>query len=182
MHQNVPVFNPNPKGQSLLEVVVLIGLALVIVTGLTIVTVNGLKNSQYSQNQAQATRLAKDAIDKVRTMSDQNCPVAVGAGPTYYYWYDNSSLIWPVRLSNTNTYRFQQGFNCGPAQPSGTILVSQPANTPDNSIPTPLQGTFRRFITIDDFSANQKRVNVRVEWTDLSGQHKSDLTTIIGQN
>src|SRR5258708_4225759 len=76
-------------GQSLLEVVVLIGLALVIVTGLTVVTINGLKNTQFSQNQAQATRFAQDAVDCVRSIKDTNKPITIGGSP--YYWYDASS-------------------------------------------------------------------------------------------
>ncbi len=166
------------KGQSLLEVVVLVGLALVIVTGLTIVTINGLKNSQFSQNRAQATRFAQDAIDCIRSIKDQNKPIKIDTDT--YYWYDASAtklLIWAAPANTfPNTFKI---LNPPPAQ----SCVGLQNAAFDNSLPTALKSTFTRTINMEDYGgASQKKVTVVVSWTDVSGTHNSTMATVIAKN
>ena len=56
------------KGQSLLELVVSVGLLVVVVTALAVTMINGLRNSQFSQNQSQATKLAQEGLDGVKNV------------------------------------------------------------------------------------------------------------------
>jgi type II secretory pathway pseudopilin PulG len=182
----------NQLGQSLMEMVVLIGLALVIVTGLTLVTISGLKNSQFSQNQSQATRLAQEAIDCVRNLRDKNLPVCIGGtgtpdvctGGTPFYWYDrenptHASQIW---ANNTNN-----NFAISPAGGCAG-LISVAATAPDTSLSASFSSTFTRTIHIQDYPSAtctapnthcQQRVSVTTQWTDISGTHQSQLSTIL---
>ncbi len=154
-------------GQSLLEVIVLIGLALVIVTGLTVVTVNGLKNSQFSQNKAQATRLAQEGIDCVRTVRDKNWTVTISG--TAYYWYNTTPFIWTFPISTPRTFSILPG------------CIGLTESATDTSLSTAYSSTFTRVITIQDFNGNtnQKRITVVVRWNDISGQHQSQLVTVL---
>ncbi len=176
----------NNLGQSLLEVIVLMGLALVIVTGLTVVTVNGLKNSQFSQNQAQATRLAEEGIDCVRTIRDKNLPVCIGgtgpacAGGTAFRWYDRETYpnqMWSFNLPAPGSFFMittLPGNSC-------TGLQNTTATPPnDTSVGLPFSSTFSRRISIQNYNViTQKRVTVLVLWNDISGLHQSQLVTVL---
>lgn len=57
-------------GQTLLEVVVAVGIALVVVGALTVAATNAVRNASLSRNQTQATRLAQDGIETARALRD----------------------------------------------------------------------------------------------------------------
>lgn len=159
----------NQKGQSLLEIVIALGLALIISTGLIITTVNGLKNSQFSKNQAQATKYAQEAIDQVRTIRDRDYTVC---GPSNI---DRFSDLWPVGVCSVAcSYNLKKSSTDGycPGDKSSPIWLK------DSSSPETI-GNFKRQILIDTFALNQKRVTVNVSWTDISGFHQSQLVTIL---
>lgn len=60
------------SGQSLLEAVIASGMILIVVGGLVAVVVGALKNSQFSKNQALATKYGSEAMEKVRVYRDQH--------------------------------------------------------------------------------------------------------------
>src|SRR5436190_1935218 len=82
----------NNRGQSLLEIVVTLGLGLIIITGISIVAINGLKNSQFSKNQAVATKLAQEGLERVRQIRSQNCPTSIAS--TNIPWYNAGTTIY----------------------------------------------------------------------------------------
>jgi hypothetical protein len=175
-------------GQSLLEMVVLIGLALVIVTGLTIVTVNGLKNSQFSQNQAQATRLTQEAIDCVRTAKDKNLPVCVDGtwntvscdGGTAYYWYDRETASYVNQIWGDNAVRNYKILTNVSSSCVG--LQSVASGEKDTSLGPSFSSTFTRTIRMQHIPvSSDKRVTVNVSWSDISGMHQSNLATILSR-
>lgn len=205
-HQQLVRFKLNQLGQSLIEVVVLVGLALVIVTGLTIVTVNGLKNSQFSQNQAQATRLAQEAIDCIRSVRDKNLPMCIGGsgstctGGTRYYWYDRetpqfSNQVWSLSFLSPGTnfslvFPAGNSSNCIGLQSTTAVGNNNCSSLPlatmtDSSLNAgPFAQTFSRTINFQDDtnlspSTDFKRVNVTVYWSDISGSHCSQIVTIL---
>lgn len=169
-------------GQSLLEMVILIGFALVIVTGLTIVTINGLKNSQFSQNQTQAAGLAQEAIDCVRSIRAKNRPVNFISVSDTYYWYDRespgqSNQIWDRSLPGIYFSISTSGNSCNGLVQSGL------SDNSDSSLSSGFNKTFVRKIYISDYynNSNQKKVDVSVSWIDISGTHQSQITTLLSR-
>lgn len=65
------------KGQTLIELIVVIAVIIVVVAALTFATIASLRNANFSQNQAQATKLAQEGLEKVRILRDRD---TTGAG------------------------------------------------------------------------------------------------------
>ena len=159
------------KGQTLLELTVLIGVMLAVIAGLAITTINGLKNSQLSQNQAQATKLAQEGLENLRTAKERNCPVVLSSGS--YSWYGEGNLIWGTSIAAPVSVQVSLG----------SCSVSVQAN--DNvNMPSTLISRFTRIITIQDETGNtnQKKIVSSVGWTDISGTHNSNLVTILSND
>ena len=76
------------KGQSLLEVVVALSVALLVILALVRVTIIAMRNAQFAKNQAMATQSAQEVMETVRAYRDQNswetfvndCESITGAG------------------------------------------------------------------------------------------------------
>jgi Tfp pilus assembly protein PilV len=171
------------RGQSLLELTVLVGLALIVVSGLVIVTVNGLKNSQYSQNQTQATKLAQEGMDEVKSIEDRNCAVSTGS---LYLWYNSKNggadLVWSNSWSTPQSFQITNYSTC-----SETLAgLTTAAHDID---PNTAGGIFTRDVTIEDYSSSSncnpssscKVVKVQVTWSDYSGNHNSQLSTLLSE-
>lgn len=60
------------KGQSLLEVVIALAVIIIIVGALTFATISSIRNGQVAKAHAQATKLAQEGIEWVRTGRDRN--------------------------------------------------------------------------------------------------------------
>lgn len=172
------------RGQSLLEVTIAIGVAVLIVTAITIVTVNGLRNSQFAQNQTQATKLAQDGLEQVKAVRDRDGIVTIGSSTASW-----SSQNWSGcgsgctfslgRIDSQSLCAASSNFNA-----TACLLSS------DSSKPQPIPSTiFYSLITILDCSsssspppecgANQKKITSEVSWSDFSGSHQSYLETIL---
>lgn len=156
------------KGQTLLELTILIGVMLAVVAGLAITTINGLKNSQLSQNQAQATKIAQEGLENLRTAKERNCSVVISG--VSYKWYGDGSLIWDINVAMPTSVQVSLG----------SCTVSEQTNDNANMSAT-LINRFTRVITIQDEvgNMNQKKVVSSVSWTDISGLHNSNLVTIL---
>jgi Tfp pilus assembly protein PilV len=161
--------SPNQKGQSLLELVVLIGVIVIVVTGMVATLVYGLKNSSFSQNQLQATKLAQEGLELMRTARQRNCVVNVGAFP--YYWSPQlgQTTIWNQSAIFTGSTFFRVN------------LQATPCNVTSNASAESFStvGPFNRTITLTDLTQSQLRVTSIVTWTDPSGSHSSNLSTIL---
>lgn len=162
-------------GQSLLEVLIVLAVAIVVMTALVGVILNGLKNAKFAQNQAKSTKYAQEAVEQITAMRDRN------------------SLI---------------NFN-GTSQPfSNLFVVFSSASTPScilpdtsaqcyfklsSSISPPLQqvsyplgikqslgnGLSREIYFENGSSKDEKKLTVKVIWTDASGDHESNLQTVL---
>lgn len=157
------------KGQSLLELVIAIGLVMVIVTGIALTTINGLKNSQFSKNQTQATKLAQEALEQVRTIRDRD-----------YYVCRGSCQRWSEFWSDTQC---STGFPCTFTLSTTGCTISGLPDVPFCLVQSTGQsiGNFKREVIISDLSTSlfRKRVTSRISWTDISGEHNSELVTIL---
>lgn len=172
------------KGQSLLEIVVLIGVVVIIGSGLVVVTLTSLKNSQFSKNQLQATKYAQGAIDAIRTIRDRNSVVCFN--PTISHWED----FWAESLCNTDTNKCY--FNLQYSAPGNQPLCSindgnqqywlKKVNS-ENDTESLESGNLKRLVQIISVNAaagqEEKKVITTVSWTDVSGSHQSQLITIL---
>ncbi len=185
----------NQKGQSLMELVVVIAVMVIVIGALTFATIASLRNAQFSQNQAQATKLAQQGIERVRTGRDRNQAIntqgglgnvtswngdAGGNGSIWQYQIDgncgNTKLTPPVfcffNINNSGVLTYNTSYGKNPDNPNQETL-------PPNSESVP---PFKRAIIIYDDVASrntQKTVTAVVTWSDFSGSHESRLTTIL---
>lgn len=163
------------KGQSLLEIALAIGLVVMVASALVVTTLNGLKNSQFSQNQARATKLAQEGIEQVKTAKLRNCTVIYSSNN--YKWVNDgvSHTVWAnltsqLGTSQVNEKIFRIDLTSTPCQ------VRHDVNSSGERF-----DIFTRKITFrqDDLRGSDLRVKSEVSWTDISGTHKSELVTIL---
>lgn len=64
-------FSLGENGNSLLEVLVAATVGVLVVTALTFATIFSIRNARFAQNSAQATKLAQEGLEKVRTQRDR---------------------------------------------------------------------------------------------------------------
>jgi len=60
------------SGQSLVEMIVAIGVLVVVIVSLVSITTVSLQNASFSRDQSLATKYAQDGIAKIRSYRDQN--------------------------------------------------------------------------------------------------------------
>ncbi len=167
------------NGQSLIELMVGLSLVTVVVGALAIITTYGLRNSQFSKNQSQATKYAQENLEKVRAIRSGNygiCPPS-SACTTW------DSTFWTRTFSAGEKYTITSCSINSITVPYCLVTMGGPAPTPT---PAPIANTvFSQEVIVlnEPISApppyNQKKVISRVYWTDNTGQHSSDLVTIL---
>lgn len=170
------------KGQSLMELVVGIGLVTIVAGALAIVTVNSLRNTQFSKNQVQATKLAQENLEKVRTIKNNNYGVCRQSDPggICSTWED----IWPVQFGKQSTTCIE-GCTFKIIGTCSTVGASQPLCLqyidPGTASRANLGNGFSGVIIIEDEGVLQKKVTSRVFWSGASGESSSDLATIFSK-
>lgn len=173
LHSALNTLHSN-KGSTLLEVLVSLALVLFVVTALTLTTINGLKNSQLSQNQLQATKFAQEGVEQVKQARERNCEIHLTADSTPYVWYGPGQSIYSRNLGADFKLNVP-GVRLG-SLPRPVCSLDQV--TADEV----LESKFNRKITIqDDVTVNKKRVIVRVSWTDFSGPHTTEVVTVLSE-
>lgn len=175
----------NSFGQSLLELVISIGLILIIITAVTILTVNGLKNSQFSRNQVQATKLAQEGVEKMRTIRDNNFTICG--------WASSANTVapnglWSAACPAGCRYILQQTAGTCGATPTSALWVNFTASSSLFESVNIGGIIYQRVITVTNgtdlsgaANVNVKRINVTVTWTDSSGTHNSNVETILSR-
>lgn len=141
-------------GQSLLEVLTALGVAVLIITGLVALAVYGLRNAQHGKNTETATRLTGQATEQVRTVRDRQAW-------TVFRTYSINSCFQVNNLSWT-----LQQVACGGTQLSGEF------------------SNFLREIRLtdrSDASGEGRLVTVTVFWTDSQGLNQVKTDTILTQ-
>ena len=86
------------KGQSLIEIVVVLSVASVVITALMISVINSLKNAQFAQMQSRSTKYAQDGAEKVRAVRDRDGRVVFNytGGSTAKF-----SDLWNLHMSGS---------------------------------------------------------------------------------
>lgn len=174
----------NSSGQAFLELVISLTLLTIIVLAITLATANGLKSSQFAKNQVQATKLAQEGIEKVRAIRDRNYTVCGdSANPTSLNKFNS---LWTTPCAGSSCkYVLRPPVNGSSQTCGGTVVVDpywiQYTPTPEAFVVN--NYTFQRSVEITDSgspsSMSVKEVRVKVSWRDSSGDHSSDLVTIL---
>ena len=171
----------NEKGQTLLELIVVMSVCVLVVGALVFATIASLRNAQFAKNQAQATKLAQEGLERVRVGRDRNSSITI-PGTNVVSWngdeLNTGTSVWESRItdncgsSSLPTYCYLNVSSGGVLSYAG-VSRDVPANA------EPIVPNFKRAIIIDDDSPNSKKLTAVVVWTDFSGTHESRLTTIL---
>ncbi|MBI5123613.1 prepilin-type N-terminal cleavage/methylation domain-containing protein [Candidatus Roizmanbacteria bacterium] len=60
------------KGQTLVEVLVALAIAVVVITSITVLSIASLSNAQFVRDQSQATKYAQEGIEAMRSLRNSN--------------------------------------------------------------------------------------------------------------
>lgn len=153
-------------GQSLMELVVVIAMTVVVVSALVFATIASLRNANLAQNQIQATKLAQQGLERVRSLRDRDGEVD----------YTRADLTHTEKFSDLWEITFNCPANCFFFFSSAGILTG---GTEANFEGVP-PNFFRQFqVEEEGFPKVQKKITAVVKWSDFSGVHESRLTTIL---
>lgn len=181
------------SGQTLLELVVVVGVSVLVIGALVFATISSLRNAQFSKYQTQATKLAQERLERVRTARDRNKPISILGTPVSSWdgssdttCQGNSSIksdsVWCYRIPGNcdsqdinNTCYF---FRLDPS--SGALTNISTSFFPDSQAEQ--VDSFRIAITLsddpDDYQ-KAKKVTAIVKWGNNPDTHESRLTTIL---
>lgn len=163
--------------------------ASVVFGALIVAILASLKNAQFAQSQTRATKYAQEGLERIRLIKNSNGEVdfnaAQGCASTCGPTNCNFSLLWNCDLSvPVNSPCVVKA--AGEAQvggcyfrldSTGTKLVEAPDSA---NITESLEDGLRREIYFKDGAdSNEKKVLVKVKWTDSSGEHMSNLETVL---
>lgn len=190
------------KGQTLMEVLVASAIGILVVTALVMATVFSLRNASFAKASAQATKLAQEGIEKVRSMRDQN---DLFGGNNFKFcnqqvdsWQDPD--LWSCQISHQDcTASSNCYFRIGTVTPPSSVSVPallyimNAADVPSGAEDPLGDGRFTRVVVLSEDATNvqlsdgsmvpsyqvQKIVTVIVRWKDAGGPHDSKLTTIL---
>lgn len=168
------VYELTSKGQTLMELVVGVSLISVVVGAIAVVTTYSLRNSQFSKNQATATKLAQEKLEIVRTIKSSNYGICLSGQQltACSSWED----VWSHSFGSGEEYLIPaNGCTVAGVTKPYCIQYKGPVSTWD------LGNGFSGEVIVKDEVADQKRVIVRVYWTDTTGLHSSDLVTVFSR-
>jgi Tfp pilus assembly protein PilV len=175
----------NQKGQSLVEVVIALAIAVTIVIAFTNATISSIRNANYAKNQNQATKYVQQALEVIRAIRDQDGTIdGTNAFSTLFNTAQNTAVgstgytgncYKLVKDSSTKLYLFQmtKSTSCTETAADDEQLDTQfyrKINISDDGADTPLT-------TPPTYS--RKKIRVKVYWTDSKGTHSSDITTYL---
>ncbi len=176
---------PHEKGQSLIEVIVAATVGILVVTALTFATIFSLRNASFAKTEAQATKLAQEGIERVRTGRDrngciQNLSAAVQSWNDGNITCSGSGSIWGYQINSSCVT--VPAPNCYFTVTNAGVLISLGSGSIIPTLAESVPPNFQRVVILSDNSSSytaQKTVTVIVRWTDFAGSHESRLSTIL---
>lgn len=162
----------NSKGQTLIEMIVVISVGVLVVGGLVFTTISSLRNANFAKNAVQVTKLAQEGLERVRSIRDQDGNIG-----TFTYIRDGNQY---TATKFSDLYQAPMYANCNPCN----FSLNLPQNGLIFNSPPEVKAGFTRKVQITDVSSGQswqseKNITVIVSWTDPTGPHESKLTTIL---
>lgn len=177
----------NNKGENLIELIVVLTVGVIVIGALVFATISSLRNASLAKNHAQATKLAQEGIEKVRTGRDRNATINFGSWDgsgthialgTPIHWQDDS--LWNNTIAslcgNTGSC-YMKIINS-----NNLVWVSTSNNFPTGFAEALNTNQFERAVILSDDPSTytqQKTVTVIVRWQDFAGFAESKLTTIL---
>jgi Tfp pilus assembly protein PilV len=161
----------NQSGQSLLEVIIALGIAVAIIISFTNATINAVRSAQYAKNQNQATKLAQETIEIVRTIRDQDRDI--GSGDTW-------SELWTTNMSATQTNGYK-GECYSLDKQNFSLAKAASTSSCDANRDQVIDEIFFRKINISDDGSilTKKTIKVEIYWLDNKGTHSAEVSTIL---
>lgn len=140
---------PARKGQSLIEVLIALGIGVLVIVALVQSLVTSIKNSQFAKNQNLATRYSQDAVENIRSKRD--------------------NLGWSTMFStyNNKTYCIGTGINSWTVKSGSCPVLTDTIFTREAKFSDP------------GSSLEKLLVEVTTSWTDSSGTHSSKQKTFL---
>jgi len=149
------------KAQSLFEVIAILGIVSLVLTALLWTSTLSVRNASSSDTKAQATRLAQEALEWIRSERDRSWQdffiVNVVPNPNKFLCLSDLSWNWNQGCINVNGTQFQRRafFTCyQDDDPNGGEMPCGVAN-------------------------NLVRVRVEVSWNESSGPENVVVSTIL---
>ena len=162
-------------GQSLIEVVIVLGITVVVVVALVIVVLTSLKNAKFAQNQARATKYAQEALEQIKAIRDRDEEGKIVFQDATF----NFSGLWDINMSKS----LQCASIDGRDGPCYFKMETQPAlaEADISQFEDMGEGLSRQIIISDteETYGKEKKINVRVFWEDSAGKHESNLQTVL---
>lgn len=181
----------NEIGQTFIEVLVVVVVGTLVVTALVFAVIFALRSAQFAKNSSQATKLAQEALEKVRSFRDRGDAIdsftfgiadGVDENNTVDSFKDED--MWDDSISSECSPCYFKINLSGRLQYIGTTLTG--ATDAEPIPPPPAIAIFHRVIILSDENTGtprrytvEKIVTALVQWTDFSGPHESKLTTIL---
>lgn len=167
------------NGQSLIEVTIAIGVAVIVIGALTITILIGLRNNQFSQNQLQATKLAQAGMEFIKVVRDRNNPICntVDPPPPADYFWDTEDLSKQPTLWNNTGWDGIKKFYLLTGSTDGSCQLTD--NAQSASSEKKINNKFSRNVYIKYSGDDQIKFTVEVFWEDNAGAHSSELITVL---
>lgn len=180
----------NDQGQSLIEVIVAATVGIMVVSALTFATIFSIRNASFAKNSAQATKLAQEGMERVRSGRDRNQSInssgALGAVTSWTGDTNGNGAIWSYRINGNcgNTTATPPTYCYFNINTSGRLQYLAAASV----MPSLAEsiGLFKRVVILSDDTdyQAQKTVTVIVTWTDFAcgttpNCHESKLTSVL---
>ncbi|OGY25440.1 MAG: hypothetical protein A2864_01410 [Candidatus Woykebacteria bacterium RIFCSPHIGHO2_01_FULL_39_12] len=179
------------SGQTLLEVVVTIGISSIIILSIVALGITVQRNATFARTSTQASKLAEEGVELVRSIRDQEGSVTGCGGPGCAVWTD----LYNIKFGTGQT------FALNPASPPTLVLSAVPESINltgftgfsrivrirdcvDPSNPANINTAtcdFRSLIADGGKQDYQewKEVTVTVSWTDSRGLHEAKQITVL---
>lgn len=177
------------SGQSILEVVVAVTVSILIVAALVFATLFSLRDANFAKNSAQATKLAQEGIEMVRSGRDRNSSISISGVSTVNSWSNTGGSVWTYQIrvaggcdnpSTNGKCYFRIGSNGSLTNTAAGFAATSFPSSLAESVSSASQ-VFQRIATLSDDASYQvqKTVTVIVRWEDATGAHESRLVTIL---
>lgn len=167
------------QGYTLIEVVIAMAVSILVIGALTFATTSSLRNADIAKRQSQATKLAQEGLEKIRSIRDRDEAINSSfGGVTTFSGLWNISMSADVANCPGGICYFRFLDITGVLQQGNQLIVESLGN-----------GAFKRQIQIIDKLTcdsvvntcyqEEKEISSIVKWSDFAGDHQSKLTTIL---
>ena len=117
------------KGQSLVEAVVAIGIALIVITGLVVLAVGAVRSATLSRNRSLAVQYAQEGLEALRSVRDRDFTELPDSGTSKLFW-DGSQ--WNVLTGSETIGLYSRSFTSSLIS-SGKLKIVMTVGWSDNA-------------------------------------------------